>query len=62
MADTVQSLEDSLARLEKLQTQVRHPPIPTHERQSQHLTNIHIARRLALHNPKPGLTSHQTPN
>jgi hypothetical protein len=25
MADTVQSLEDSLARLEKLQTQVRHP-------------------------------------
>jgi len=29
MADTVQSLEDSLARLEKLQTQVRHRITPT---------------------------------
>jgi hypothetical protein len=29
MADTVQSLEESLARLEKLQTQVRHPFTPT---------------------------------
>jgi hypothetical protein len=40
MADTVQSLEDSLARLEKLQTQVRHPPIPT--------TNVNINQNKPL--------------
>jgi hypothetical protein len=43
MADTVQSLEDSLARLEKLQTQVRHPfTATTNTTSSNPLTTIQL--------------------
>jgi hypothetical protein len=64
MADTVESLEDSLALLEKLQTQVRHATLLSLLTNTNHNNRLtfHTARRIALHNPKPGLTSRQTSN